>query len=129
VSVDPNDVLETAERFSDAIACGDLGGLSQLCAPDFVIWHNTDGSEQTLDENARVSKWLRARVTDLTIQVEHRAAFDDGFVQQQVLRGTTASGAALHVHSCMVVRIGTDGLVARADEYLDSAAIAALSAG
>lgn len=57
-----------------------------LHAPDTVVWHNTDGVEQTAEENLAVLQWVidnprRARYDDVKW-----LTFDDGFVQQHVLQ-------------------------------------------
>ncbi|MGI8754625.1 MAG: hypothetical protein ACR2MB_01945 [Acidimicrobiales bacterium] len=50
----------------------------------------------------------------------------DGFVWRSVLTGT-APGGALRVPTCVVATVSERGLVARIDEYLDPAALAALA--
>lgn len=50
-----------------------------------------------------------------------------GYIQQHVLRGTAPNGVEVAIPACLVVQL-RDGLIARLDEYLDSAAVAPLIA-
>jgi ketosteroid isomerase-like protein len=50
----------------------------------------------------------------------------NGFVWRSIMTGT-AAGGPLRVHTCVVVTLSDDGKVARADEYLDSAALGPLT--
>jgi ketosteroid isomerase-like protein len=100
--------------------------LRDLYAPDIRIWHNTDRREQSFDENVRVLKWLGRNVSDLRYEDVRREPTSNGFVQQHVLRGTTLSGVEIEVPACLVVTV-TDGKIGRIDEYIDSAALVALT--
>ena len=49
-----------------------------------------------------------------------------GFVQQHVLHATGHAGQSISLRVCIVIRVGTDGLINRIDEYFDPAEIAPL---
>ena len=95
-------------------------------APDARIWHNTDGTEQTVDENLRVLGWLTKHCTDIRYEDVRRSATAGGFVQQHVLRASGPDGRAVEVPACLVVTCDA-GRITRLDEYLDSAHLAPLS--
>jgi ketosteroid isomerase-like protein len=117
---------ELADRLIAAIERGDVDTVAALYADDAVIWHNFDGIEQARDVNLVVLAWMTRNVDKLRYEEIHRRHFDDGFVQQHVLRGTTKAGAELEVPCCLIVHVD-DGHITRIDEYLDTAQLQALS--
>ena len=98
-----------------------------MYAPDAEIWHNTDGLVQDPDDNARTLAWITTNLRDVAYTKVKRSATADGFVQQHVLVATNRAGDRVEVPACIVTVI-TDGLIARLDEYIDSAAIPAIMA-
>jgi ketosteroid isomerase-like protein len=120
------DVDAIADRLFTAIEAGDVDAVTALYADDAVIWHNFDGVEQTPEDNVKVLAWLTAKVTDLRYEDVRRTPLADGFVQQHVLRASTAAGR-LDVPCCLVVRVA-EGRITRIDEYLDTAQLAPLFA-
>lgn len=119
------ETLELADRFFTAIPKGDAAALRQLYAPDAVIWHNFDQKSQSVEENLRVLAWIGANVKSLRYEEIRRIATPDGWVQQHVLRGIAPNGQPLEVPACIVFRVRA-GRVARVEEYLDTAQVAAL---
>jgi uncharacterized protein len=116
--------LDLADRLFAAIASNDLDALrNEIYAPDVVVWHNNDNHEQRIDENLKVLNWLSRKVTNRRYEEIRRQATDTGFVEQHVLRGTAPSGKELEIPACLVVTV-TGG---RIDEYIDSAALAAMA--
>jgi ketosteroid isomerase-like protein len=120
------DALAVAERLFAAIEAGDVEGVRSLYADDAVIWHNTDGVEQSPADNLRVLGWLTSHCTDIRYTEVRRSATDTGFVQQHVLRLTSPAGEALALPACIVVTVDGDRIT-RLDEYLDSAQVARLA--
>ena len=120
------DTLELADRFFAAIEAGDVDALRELYDPDVEIWHNTDGVAQRLDDNLATLAWMGRNLPDLRYTDIRRTATADGFVQQHVLVATNRAGRRIEVPACIVTRIGDDGRITRLDEYLDSAAVAAI---
>jgi len=116
-----------ADRFFAAIEAGDIATVRAIYAPDAEIWHNTDGLVQGPEDNARTLGWIAANLRDLRYTQIRRSATDDGFVQRHVLVATNRAGARVEVPACIVATIG-DGRITRLDEYLDSAALAAITA-
>jgi ketosteroid isomerase-like protein len=117
---------DVAEALFTAVQKGDVEAVAGLYADDVVVWHNFDGVEQPRDANLAVLAWMAANVTDLRYEEIKRYAIHGGFVQQHVMRGTTASGAPLDVPCCLVVQVH-HGKITRIDEYLDTAQLSPLS--
>ena len=121
------DVLAFAERFVGAIQEGDTDAVRACYAPDAKLWHNTDGIEQTVDQNMKVLDWFIRALPDRNYRVTRLEALPDGFMQQHVLEATLPDGTKWSMDACVVVRI-ENGAITRLDEYLDSAQAARLQA-
>lgn len=119
--------LDVAQHFFTAIETGDVEAVSRLYAPDVVVWHNTDGVEQTAGQNLATLTWMVRHLSDRRYEVIRRVATEDGFVQQHVLRAQ-APGGELALPACIVARV-QEGRISRIDEYLDSAHLAVLTPG
>jgi ketosteroid isomerase-like protein len=119
--------LDLAERFFTVIEAGDIDAVREIYAPDAEIWHNTDLLVQSPDDNARTLGWITTNLRDVRYTEVRRSATDDGFVQQHVLVATNRAGQRVEVPACIVTTI-RNGRVTRLDEYLDSAAVAAIMA-
>jgi len=117
--------LDVAERLFASIMKGDIEGVRATYAPTCLIWHNNDGSEQTVEQNLRVLGWVVQNVRELRYEDIRRAETPTGFVQQHVLRGRAPSGAEVAIPACIVCRV-ENGRITRLDEYLDSAHVAPL---
>lgn len=113
------DPLTVAARYTAALDARDDEALRDLYEPDALTWHNTDGQEQTLEQNLAVLTGLRRAVPDLGLADVRVSATADGFVQQHTITGT-ARGGPLALASCLVVRLSAAGRIARIEEYLDS---------
>lgn len=114
------DILAFAKRFVDAIQTGDTATVRACYHPEAKLWHNTDGIEQTVDQNMKVLDWFIRTLPDRNYRVTRREALSDGFLQQHVLEATLPDGTKWAMDACVVIRI-EDGLITRLDEYLDSA--------
>jgi len=122
-----NDPLEVARRYAAASASGDEPALRELHEPDAVVWHNHDGVDQSVDQNLHLGAWLRRTVPDLRFEDVRHTATTDGFVQRHLMTGTAPDGTSLGVYSCLIVTLSDRGRISRVEEYLDSAAVAALA--
>jgi uncharacterized protein len=116
----PEQHLDLAERFVGAIQRGDTEAVRACYAPDAKLWHNTDGIEQTVDQNMKVLDWFIRTLPDRYYRVQRREALPDGFLQQHVLEATLPNGKKWSMDACVVVR-AENGKITRLDEYLDSA--------
>ncbi len=113
-----NDAL--AARLFEAIETGDVDAVRALYSPDAVIWHNTDGIEQTAEQNLSTLVWVVENLAERRYEDVSRSVTDGGFVQQHFMRWTKADGTRAELPACIVARC-SDGLITRIDEYLDSA--------
>lgn len=114
--------VQLLDRIIAAAEAGDPTDLFDIYAPDGVIWHNHDGIEQTVEENARTLRAIAKRVSDRRYTERRIQLFDGGVVQQHVLRGTNVrSGEPVELHACVVVTVNDEGRITRLDEYIDSA--------
>jgi ketosteroid isomerase-like protein len=118
-----SDVRALAKRFFDAVESGDIAALYACYSPDAKIWHNTDGAEQTRDDNAKTLKGFVKLISNRVYANRRLGVFDGGFVQQHELRGVRADGVAVRLAACIVCAV-EDGLITRLDEYFDSAQVA-----
>lgn len=118
--MEQTDYLAFAKKFVDAIQAGDTDTVRACYAPDAKLWHNTDGIEQTVDQNMKVLDWFIRTLPDRYYRVLRREALPDGFLQQHVLEATLPDGTRWAMDACVVVKI-ENGLITRLDEYLDSA--------
>ena len=119
-------MTDIADRLFAAIEAGDLDTVRALYAPDAVIWHNTDGTEQTVEQNLRVLRWVVDHLPDRRYEEVRRSPTPTGFVQQHVLRCTRDDGTRVEVPACLVVTCHK-GRIVRLEEYLDSAHVARLT--
>ena len=121
----PQEYVDFAKRFVAAIQAGDTATVRDCYAPDAKIWHNSDGVEQTVDQNMKVLDWFIRTLPDRNYRVLRVEALPDGFLQQHVLEATMPDGSTWAMDACVVVRM-KDGKIVRLDEYIDSAKSAVL---
>ena len=113
-----------AKRFFDYVEQGDVDGLVACYAPDAKIWHNTDGLEQSPEDNRRTLKGMTERIVDREYAERRVNVFPGGFSHQHVLRGTRKhDGVRLELPACIVCQV-EGGKITRLDEYFDSAHVA-----
>ncbi|RED17356.1 nuclear transport factor 2 family protein [Parasphingopyxis lamellibrachiae] len=117
-------VRDLAKRFFDAIEQADVETVASCYTEDAIIWHNFDNAEQSREENLDTLRGMVTRISDRDYGDRRVETFEGGFVQQHVLRGTRKDGARLEMPAIIICRL-RDGKIARLDEYLDSAHVAA----
>jgi uncharacterized protein len=129
MTTDSNDDIEAlAVRFGEAIERGDIEAARAMYAADAVIWHNTDNIEQSVDQNTQVLTWFVNNTASRTYTEVRRMIIENGFVQQHVVKLGFADGRTADMAACLIVKT-SDGKIARIDEYLDSASVAAAFTG
>lgn len=116
----PEETLAFADRYFRAIFSGDLATLRTLYARDAVIWHNNDRREISVEENLALVEWFAANLPDQKCEVVRREVLSNGFLQQDLLTATLPDGRPFSHTACVIVTL-RDGLVARVEEYIDSA--------
>jgi len=117
--------VTVADDLFAAIEKGDVDAVRAIYAPGAVIWHNTDGIEQTVEENLRTLRWVCDNLADRAYEDVRRTEFDGGFVQQHTLR-FTKNGERREIPACIVATVAA-GRITRIDEYLDSAHVARIT--
>ena len=123
----PAEILSFADGFVTSIERGDVEAVRACYAPDAKIWHNTDGIEQTVDQNLKMVKWLTRTMPECKYRILRRVALENGFLQMHVLEAKRQDGQSFRLDACVVVTMA-NGVISRLDEYLDSAQFAASSA-
>jgi uncharacterized protein len=117
--------MSVADDLFAAIEKGDVDAVRDIYAPDAVIWHNTDGIEQTVEQNLRTLQWVCDNLAERAYEDVRRTEYDGGFVQQHLLR-FTKGGERRELPACIVAAVA-EGRITRIDEYLDSAHVARIT--
>lgn len=127
-------VIDAANRLFTAIERGDIAAVDAMWSNDIAVWRvGSRRGPLTADDKARamrVIEWFIGATTQRRYEILDRQLFDDGFargfVQQHVLHATGHAGQSISLRVCIVIRVGSDGLIERIDEYFDPAGIAPL---
>jgi ketosteroid isomerase-like protein len=123
-------VVETADRLFTAIVQGDKAAVDRLWSDDIAVWRVGASRDNDKARALRVIDWFIAVTTERRYEILDRQLFDDGtisgFVQQHVLHATGHAGQSISMRVCIVIRVGTNGLIDRIDEYFDPVEIAPL---
>lgn len=119
-------VDDVAHRLFAAIERGDKAGVAQLWADDVAVWHTGDPKDNDRTRALKVIDWFINATRERRYEVLDRQFFDGGFVQQHVLHAGSRDGTLIALRVCIVIRVGTDGLIHRIDEYFDPKDIAPL---
>jgi ketosteroid isomerase-like protein len=121
-------VVDVADRLFAAIENGDAAAVDRLWSNDIAVWRAGARRDDDKARAMRVIDWFIAATTERHYEILDRRLFDGGFVQQHILRGTGHAGQSISMRVCIVIRVGTNGLIDRIDEYFDPAEIAPLLA-
>lgn len=120
--------LAVARAFTERLNAKDAEGVAALYADDLVVFRNLDGRELVKKQVMKVVGFLTSSVKELRYTDVKAQPTPTGFVQQHTLRGIAPNGQEVAAHACLVATV-RDGLIARVDEYIDSAALAPLMGG
>jgi ketosteroid isomerase-like protein len=123
-------VVDTADRLFTSIVNGDKAAVDRLWSDDIAVWRVGASRDNDKVRALRVIDWFITATTERRYEILDRQLFDDGsisgFVQQHVLHATGHGGQSISMRVCIVIKVGTTGLVERIDEYFDPAQIAPL---
>ena len=123
-------VVDTADRLFTAIVKGDKPAVDRLWSDDIAVWRVGASRDNDKVRALRVIDWFITVTAERRYEILDRQLFDDGsisgFVQQHVLHATGHAGQSISMRVCIVIRVGTNGLIDRIDEYFDPAEIAPL---
>jgi ketosteroid isomerase-like protein len=123
-------VVDTAERLFSSIVDGDKAAVDRMWSDDIAVWRVGAKRDNDKARALKVIDWFIDVTSERRYEILDRRLFDDGsvsgFVQQHVLHATGHAGQSISIRVCIVIRVGTNGLIDRIDEYFDPAAIAPL---
>jgi ketosteroid isomerase-like protein len=114
----PN-LRSTADRLFAAIEEGDAATVEDLWDDDVLVWKSAEPEEQAKKRALRVIGWFMRTTTTRRYEILDRQFFDSGFVQQHVLHATGRNGGSISMRVCIVIKLGTSGLITKIDEYFD----------
>lgn len=123
-------VLDAANRLFTAIERSDVAAVDAMWSNDVAVWRSGSRRDDDKARAMRVIDWFIGATTQRRYEILDRQLFDDGsargFVQQHILHATGHAGQSISLRVCIVIKVGTDGLIERIDEYFDPAGIAPL---
>jgi ketosteroid isomerase-like protein len=123
-------IVDVADRLFAAIENGDAAAVDRLWSNDIAVWRVGARRDNDKARAMRVIDWFISATTERHYEILDRRLFDDGsvagFVQQHILHATGHAGQSISMRVCIVIRVGTNGLIDRIDEYFDPAEIAPL---
>jgi ketosteroid isomerase-like protein len=114
-------VGDVADRLFTAIERGDRAAVEVLWDDDVLVWKSAEPEEQAKKRALRVIAWFMDITTSRRYEILDRQFFDGGFVQQHVLHATGKGGGSISLRVCIVIKVGTTGLITKIDEYFDPA--------
>jgi len=112
---------DVANRMFDAVQRGEIGALAALWSDDVTVWRQGGGRDRDKQRALKVIEWFVDATVDRRYEVLDRQLFDGGFVQQHNVHASAKNGTPLTFRACLLVKVDSDGLVTRIDEYLDPA--------
>jgi len=122
----PETIVDLADRLFAAIEKSDVAAVDRLWSDDIAVWRAGARRDDDKRRALRVIDWFVTTTTERRYEILDRRLFEGGFVQQHILHATGHAGQSISMRVCIVIRMGTNGLVNRIDEYFDPAEIAPL---
>jgi ketosteroid isomerase-like protein len=119
-------IVDVADRLFTAIVKGDRAAVDRLWSDDITVWRSGARRDDHKARALRVIDWFITATTERRYEILDRQLFEGGFVQQHLLHATGHAGQSISMRVCMVIRVGTNALIERIDEYFDPAQIAPL---
>jgi ketosteroid isomerase-like protein len=119
-------IVDVADRLFSAIEKHDVAAVDRLWSNDIAVWRAGARRDDDKARAMRVIVWFISATTECRYEILDRQLFEGGFVQQHILHATGHAGQSISMRVCIVIRVGTNGLIDRIDEYFDPAQIAPL---
>ena len=119
-------IVDVADRLFAAIEKSDMAAVDRLWSDDIAVWRVGARRDDDKRRALRVIDWFITTTTERRYEILDRRLFEDGFVQQHILHAAGHAGQSISMRVCIVIRMGTNGLISRIDEYFDPAEIAPL---
>ena len=119
-------VEDVADVLFAAIEGGDAAAVEALWDDDVLVWKSAEPEERVKKRALRVIFWFMETTTERRYEILDRQFFDGGFVQQHILHATSRRGGSIALRVCLVIKLGTNGLITKIDEYFDPAELGPL---
>jgi ketosteroid isomerase-like protein len=119
-------IAEVADQLFAAIERNDETTLRQLFDDDIAVWRVGARRDNDKERALKVLRWFIDVSTHRRYEIVDRQLFPDGFVQQHILHATGRNGGSIALRVCIVIKLGSNGLISRIDEYFDPAELAPL---
>lgn len=123
-------ITEIADRLFSAIERGDQATIGRMWSDDIAVWRTDGGRDPGRCDDKpralRVIAWFLTTTATRGYDILDRELFEHGFVQQHVLHATGHAGQSIAMRVCIVIKVDTEGLINRIDEYFDPADLAPL---
>ena len=119
-------IVDVADRLFAAIEKSDRAAVDRLWSDDIAVWRVGARRDDDKRRALRVIDWFITTTTERRYEILDRQLFEGGFVQQHILHATGHAGQSISMRVCIVIRMGTNGLINRIDEYFDPGEIAPL---
>jgi ketosteroid isomerase-like protein len=119
-------IAEVADQLFAAIEGNDETTLRQLFDDDIAVWRVGARRDNDKERALKVLRWFIDVSTHRRYEIVDRQLFPDGFVQQHILHATGRNGGSIALRVCIVIKLGSNGLISRIDEYFDPAELAPL---
>lgn len=115
-----------ANQLFNAIERGDYATVEGMWADDVTVWHSGDLKDNARARALKVIRWFIGATTHRSYEILDRQIFEGGFVQQHVLHADATNGKTIALRVCIVIKVDSEGLITRIDEYFDPADMAPL---
>jgi ketosteroid isomerase-like protein len=123
-------IVDVADRLFTAIEKSDVAAVDRLWSSDIAVWRVGARRDNDKARALRVIDWFITATIERHYEILDRQLFHGGsvcgFVQQHILHATGRAGQSISMRVCIVITVGTNGLIDRIDEYFDPAEIAPL---
>jgi ketosteroid isomerase-like protein len=123
-------IVDVADRLFTAIEKSDMAAVDRMWSDDIAVWRVGARRDNDKVRALRVIDWFITTTTERRYEILDRQLFDDGstsgFVQQHILHATGHAGQSISLRVCIVIKVSTNGLINRIDEYFDPAGISPL---
>jgi len=119
-------IVDVADQLFAAIERSDEARLSELFDDDIAVWRVGARRDDDKERALKVLRWFVGVTESRRYEVLDRQLFCDGFVQQHILHATGRNGGSIALRVCIVIKLDTNALIRRIDEYFDPAELAPL---
>ena len=116
-------IVDLADQLFTAIEQSDLAMLNQIFNDDIAVWRVGTRRDNDKERALTVLRWFIKVTTERRYEILDRQLFPTGFVQQHVLHAIGHNGGLITLRACVVIKLGTNGLISRIDEYVDPAKV------